>query len=122
MTATATIPAGTGPCDICAIIDRDGWNSTGWIHCRVCHKRWKGENKQHCNVCHETFSTPGAADLHWTKRGHISPSLVSKLTFNPERGCWQHAGDRPDYWRGLRGSDETTLSGRETAQNPENAA
>jgi hypothetical protein len=76
-------------CEICEAIARDGWNSTDWFHCRCCHARWQGVNKAHCNVCHETFSTPKAADAHWTQRGHVPAAEVRALEWNPERSCWQ---------------------------------
>jgi len=74
-------------CEVCQAIERDGWNSTKWFHCRVCCACWTGHGRQHCTICHETFNSIGASDLHWTKAfGHLHPINVESLRF--KEGIW----------------------------------
>jgi hypothetical protein len=47
----------------------------------------------HCVVCHEQFASDGVARLHWTKAGHVHPSIVARLAGCEERHglVWRRA-------------------------------
>lgn len=74
-------------CQVCIVIQRDGWNSTEWVHCNNCCAKWTGAGRAHCNLCHQTFNSDGAATLHWTKEwGHAHP--VNMDNFSLRNGIW----------------------------------
>ncbi len=66
-------------------------------HRQGCGASYSG-NQAHCvarapwsthpdGLCHETFASPGIADKHWTKLGHVNPFEVAGLTLDG-RGVW----------------------------------
>lgn len=93
-------------CTYCAHAARHGWWGTEAVsHCRGCHNTWpRRSRRQHCTGCHETFSSPGAADRHWTRRGHIHPSRVRSLV-QARDGTWKGRGQRPAHAPQMTGGD-----------------
>jgi uncharacterized paraquat-inducible protein A len=73
-------------CEVCAHADAHGsWPPDHHgTHCRGCHRSWPSRAQAHCLRCHEQFASPGVADLHWTKAGHVHPTTVSKLECHDE--------------------------------------
>ena len=105
-------------CEVCEVIERDGWNSSGSFHCGDssragivgCHARWRSPNRIHTVCCHLTFASDGIERrYHRTAAGKCrTPAELVEAG-----AVWRH----DEHWGGPSMDEETAATLRRGA-NP----
>lgn len=105
-------------CEVCEIIVREGWNSSGMFHCGDspragiigCHALWKSPNRVHTVCCHRTFASDGVERrYHRTAQGKCrdEAELVAA------GAVWR----KDEFWGGPAMGEETAATFRRGADS-----